>query len=188
MPPLLLVVSGPGGVGKGTVVERLVQVEPQLWLSRSWTTRARRPSEAPDAYEFVDRPSFEARVAQGGFLEWAEFHGNLYGTPVPDPPPGRDVLLEIEVQGAAQVLERFPDALFVLVDAPSREEQARRLTARGDAPEQIARRLSSSDEERAAAEALGAVLVVNDEVDRAVDRIRELLAGRRSLGDDPSRC
>jgi guanylate kinase len=176
---MILIISGPGGVGKGALVARLLDQEPNLWLSRSWTTRARRPNESADAYVFVDRATFEQRVADGGFYEWAEFLGNLYGTPLPDAPAGHDVLLEIEVQGAEQVLRTDPEALFVLLDAPSRDEQARRLRQRGDTPEQIARRLAKADEEAEAARTLGAVEVVNDDLDRAVAEIRALLAARR---------
>lgn len=176
---MLVVVSGPGGVGKGTVVARLLAREPGLWLSRSWTTRSPRPGEDPEAYRFVDRATFEAHAAEGGFLEWAEFLGNLYGTPVPDPPSGRDVLLEIDVQGASQVLERYPEALFVLVDAPSRDEQARRMRHRGDRDDQIASRLAKAEEEVAAARALGAVVVVNDEIERAAEELAALLTAHR---------
>lgn len=173
---------GPGGVGKGTVVRELLARESQLWLSRSWTTRDPRPGEAADAYTFVDRATFEEHVAAGGFLEWAEFQGQLYGTPVPDPPGASDVLLEIEVQGAAQVLERYPDALLILLDAPSRAEQEQRLRGRGDTDAQVQRRLDVGDHERAEAQRLGATVVVNDDLDGAVSAVQQLVAeGRRRI-------
>jgi guanylate kinase len=175
------VISGPGGVGKGTVVRELVARDPNLWLSRSWTTRDRRPGEAEDAYHFVSCEEFEARIEADGFLEWADFLGQLMGTPTPDDlPDDVDLVLEIDVQGAEQVLEKVPDALFVFMDAPSREEQAARLRGRGDSPDRIEERLAHTDAERAKGEALGAVIVINDEVDRTVAELESLIAEHRS--------
>lgn len=179
---MIVVVCGPGGVGKGTVVARLVAEDPALWLSRSWTTRARRPGEAADAYTFVDRPTFERHVAEGGFLEHAEFLGNLYGTPWPEAGDGHDVVLEIDVQGAEQVLAREPDALVVLLEPPSPQVQAERLAGRGDPPEQVARRVEVAAEELARGRRLGAVSVVNDDLDRAVAEVHGLIRAARAHG------
>lgn len=178
---MIIVVSGPGGVGKGTVVRRLIAGDSDLWLSRSWTTRAPRPGEASDAYEFVTRSQFEQRIETGGFLEYAEFLGDLYGTPVPEDVDGSDLLLEIDVQGAAQVAERFPEALLVLLVTPSDEVQRQRLEARGDTPDQVVRRMAKAAEEIAAATALGARVVVNDDLDDAVAELASIIdAARRS--------
>jgi guanylate kinase len=174
------VLIGPGGAGKGTVAERLIASDPSLWLSRSWTTRARRPGERHSAYVFVDRAAFEERARAGGFLEWAEFLGHLYGTPVPDPPPGSDVLLEIDLQGARQVVDQRSDATVVLLVPPSPEVQRQRLTARGDSPAHVAERLAKGETEVLEGRRLAAFEVVNDDVGRAVSEVAGILAGVRS--------
>lgn len=177
---MILIVSGPGGVGKGTVVRELMARDPRLWLSRSWTTRSPRPGEDPDAYVFTDRESFMRRVDAGGFLEWVEFLDYLQGSPVPEPPAGCDVVFEIDVHGARQVLRRYPGALSVFIDAPSREEQAARLRGRGDSEERIAQRLAKADEEVAVAAELGSVRVVNRSVGETVDALVALVEAHRA--------
>jgi len=123
-PGRLTVISGPSGVGKGTLVNRLLERHPKIWLSVSATTRAPRPGEQDGVqYFFLERPSFEKLVASGGLLEWAEFAGNLYGTPrqpvEAQLAAGRPVLLEIELEGARQVRQSFPGAFQLFVAPPA---------------------------------------------------------------------
>jgi guanylate kinase len=173
-PPLTIVVSGPGGVGKGTIVDALVRRDPRLWLSRSWTTRAQRPGEPDDAYVFTDAATFERRIEEGGFLEWTEFLGNYYGTPTPEPLEHADVVvLEIEVDGARQVKSVLPAAILIFVLPPSREEQERRLRERGDRDDRVLARLRKAEDEEPVGMALADHVVVNDELE---DTIAELLA------------
>lgn len=176
----VIVVSGPGGVGKGTLVEELLRRDPRLWLSRSWTTRARRQGEAPDAYHFADEEEFLARAAADGFLEWTRFLDYRQGSPVPDPPAGTDVLFEIDVQGAANVKRLYPDALLIFVDAPDRATQEARLRGRGDDEHRVRQRLEKAAEEVATAAEMDFVHVVNDELDRTVQELAELIARHRS--------
>lgn len=158
----------------------LVADDPGLWLSRSWTTRARRPGEPEDAYQFVDRAAFEARVGADGFFEWAEFLGNLYGTPLPEPPAGHDVLLEIDLQGAEQVRAKRPDAILVLLTPPSPDVQAERLRARGDDEDHVAKRLRAGAEEIRQGERIADAVVVNDQLAQAVAQVAGIVARSRA--------
>ncbi len=157
-----------------------------MWLSKSWTTRPVRDTEDGTEYHFVDRATFERAIEEDRFLEWAEFHGNLYGTPRPDA-GGHDVLLEIEVQGAEQVLAYDPSAAVVLVVAPSMEQLEDRLRGRGDAEEHVQKRLSSAPHELAKGHAIATRVVVNDDVDRATDEILSILEELRPSGRSPSK-
>ncbi len=183
---LVVVLIGPGGVGKGTVARRLLELDHRLWLSRSWTTRAPRPTENGTEYFFVTREEFEAAIARDYFYEWAQFHGNLYGTPRPQPPEDRDVLLEIEVDGARQVRARDASAVIFLLTAPTMQLLENRLRGRGDHEEHIARRLESTRQEVAAGREVADFEVVNDDVERASREILSILEGLRQSRRIPS--
>ena len=183
--PLLAVLIGPGGVGKGTIARRLVEADPRLWLSRSWTTRNKRETETGDEYVFVDRETFERAIDEGRFLEWAQFQGNLYGTPVPTGTGGADVLLEIEVQGAEQVRRHYDDVVIFLVIPPSMDHLESRLRGRGDTEDHVQRRLHSTANEMRVGQELATHVIVNDDVERATSEIlsilEELRRDRRTL-------
>ena len=172
---LLVVMSGPGGAGKGTIARALVDSDPRLTLSRSWTTRDRRIDDVEDAYVFVTRLEFDTRLDAGGFLEWNEFLGHAYGTPVPEESDVPDLLLEIDVAGGRQVLDRVPDALCLFVDAPDDDELRRRLMERGDSRERTEQRIAEAVRERAEADDLGYRRVVNDDLETTIVEVRELI-------------
>jgi guanylate kinase len=165
-------------------VRKVLERDPRLWLSVSATTRSRRDGEVDGKdYVFLDRREFERIRDEGGFLEWFDVYGDLYGTPrgpvEEHLAAGDDVLLEVDVQGALAVREKYPDAVLVFVKAPSREEQRRRLLERGqDDPEAIERRLAQADEEEQAADLFDAV-VVNDDADRAGREVAAILGVHR---------
>jgi guanylate kinase len=182
---IAIVVAAPSGAGKTTVCRRLVEGDAKLVLSVSHTTRPRRAGEVESVdYHFVSRPEFERLVAAGAFLEWAEYSGNLYGTSwaAIEAPlgAGRDVLLEIEVQGARQVRARLPEAILVFLIPPSLGALEARLRTRGtDGPEEIERRLAIARGELAALD-LFDYAVVNDELSDAVERLRGIVAAERA--------
>jgi guanylate kinase len=181
----LFVVSAPSGTGKTTVVDRLLQQVSDLVVSRSYTSRAARPGEHDGLdYNFVSRSEFEAMAARDEFLEWADVFGNLYGTRRPDTArllaSGLDVVLVIDVQGAAQVREREPGAISVFVLPPSFAALERRLRGRSkDAEEAIARRLAVARQEVARFREYD-YLVVNDDIATCVDRLRNIVLAERS--------
>ncbi len=180
MSSLIIVVSGPGGVGKSTIVEALVRRDDRLWLSRSWTTRERRPGEAEDAYVFVTREQFQQRIANNGFLEWTEFIGNMYGTPNPEAPIGRDIVLEIEVDGASQVKKMHPDAVLLFVLPPTREEQRARLQGRGDVEQKVEQRLQKAEDEEPIGKAIADFVLINDDLSATIDEMLELINAVRA--------
>ena len=178
--PLILIVSGPGGVGKGTIVDALLRRDSTLLLSRSWTTREQRPGEHDEAYVFTTREAFEQHRQKNGFLEWTEFLGNYYGSPVPDLSDGRDIVLEIEVDGAQQVKVRHPESVLIFILPPSRDEQRRRLIGRGDPDHKVIERLRKAEEEEPVGLALADYSFVNDDLDRTVTEMLNLIERLRS--------
>ena len=184
MTGLLIVISGPSGVGKDTIIERLLELDPNLRYSVSWTTRAPRPGEVDGvSYTFVSREKFEEMIRQGGFLEHATYDGNLYGTPAvaveAARAAGHDILLKIEVKGAQQVREHAPDALFIFIAPPSNEELVRRQELRSKETNQdMTERRRIAEMEMQYASQYDHV-VVNADLDRAVAEILAIIRGAR---------
>jgi guanylate kinase len=182
---LLFIVSAPSGAGKTTLVERVVDDTPDLKMSRSYTSRPARQGEIDGVdYNFVARPRFEAMVAAGDFLEWADVFGNLYGTSDADTrrvlAAGEDVVLVIDVQGARQVRRRGVEAVTVFVMPPSYTALERRLRGRSkDTEEAIQRRLEVAREEVASFEEYD-FIVINDELPSAAHRLQAIVLAERA--------
>ena len=182
---LLVIVSAPSGTGKTTLVERLVQVVPNLQMSRSYTSRATRAGEKDGVdYNFISRSRFEEMVHEGGFLEWADVFGNYYGTCAADCEAelaqGRDVVLVIDVQGARQVRTRGIETVGIFVLPPSAATLEQRLRGRSkDSEEQIRRRLEVACREVSEFSQYEYV-VVNDELEAAADRLRSIVLAERA--------
>jgi len=182
---LLFVISAPSGTGKTTVAERLVQVVPDLSLSRSYTSRPARPGEVHGIdYNFITRAAFDQMIAREAFLEWADVFGNLYGTGAADAEAdlaaGRDLVLVIDVQGARQVRDRCPGTVGVFVLPPSFGVLERRLRGRSaDTEEAMQRRLQTARDEVVAFSEYDYV-VVDDELEACVDRVRAIVLAERT--------
>ena len=185
---LLIVISGASGTGKGTVCKELLARERGVAFSVSATSRAPREGEQDGReYYFRTRAEFEAMIAEGAFLEYADVYGNYYGTPLAPiearRSAGEDILLEIDTQGALNVMERCPDGTFIFLLPPSLAELRRRITGRGtESEESLARRLAAArDEIRLGRRYRYAVL--NDTVEDATARIQTILAAERLRAD-----
>lgn len=183
----LYIVSGPSGAGKSSLCSALLQRCPNLNLSISSTTRSPRPGEVDGReYHFLTRERFEADVAEGLFLEWANVHGNLYGTRLPDVESlldaGKDVLLEIDWQGAAQVARRLPEARRIFILPPSLDVLRERLTGRGqDDAAVIERRVAAAEAEMAHADEAH-IRIVNEKFEVALDMLVSCIDGAEHKG------
>jgi guanylate kinase len=181
----LFVVSSPSGGGKGTIIRHVLDVVPNLSYSVSFTTRAPRPGEINGReYFFVGREFFDEMVAAGEFLEWACVHGNYYGTAkrqvAEETAAGVDIVLEVDVQGAASVRQLLLDSVSIFILPPSYEVLKARLIARGtDTPEELEVRLRNAPEELRQYSAFDYV-IINDEVDRAVAQLASIIYAERA--------
>jgi len=182
---LLFIISAASGTGKTTLAERLVQILPNLRLSRSYTSRGARANERDGVdYNFVSRPAFEAMIARGEFLEWADVFGNLYGTSRLDADAlqasGQDVVLVIDVQGARQVKACGVDHTSIFVLPPSFEILERRLRGRSADTEQVMQRRLAAARAEVGGYADYDYVVINDQLEPTVVRLQEIIAAERS--------
>ncbi len=181
---ILFIISGPSGVGKGTIKDALLTKMNDIILSISVTTRKPRAGEIDGRhYFFVNQQEFTKRIERDEFLEWAQVYSNMYGTPrdfvLNELQKGHDVLLEIDIQGALQVKRKMPEGVFIFINPPNVEELAYRLSSRGkDSPESIVRRLAAYEDEIKQVKYYD-YLVVNDDINEAVERIQAIIMAER---------
>ena len=184
----LIVISAPSGAGKGTVIDGVMKINSNLWLSVSMTSRKMRSNDIPgETYFFVSKEEFEERIKEGVFLEYAIYNGNYYGTPKDKIQEkldqGIDVILEIEIQGALKVKELVPDAIFIFILPPSMKELRRRLVNRGtDSKEKVLERFKTAYREINEVTKYNYV-VINDEVEKAVSKVNAILLSERCRVD-----
>ena len=184
----LIVISGPSGAGKGTIIDKLKEINDNFWLSISMTSRDIRSNDIPDeTYFFVSKEEFEDRIKKGVFLEYAMYNGNYYGTPkdkiLDKLNEGVDVILEIEIQGALKVKELVSDAIFIFILPPSMNELKKRLVSRGtDSKEKILSRFKRAYQEINGVTKYNYV-VINDDVERAVNKVNAILLSERCRVD-----
>ncbi len=182
---ILLVFSGPSGAGKGTICRAVRQGDPSLRLSVSATTRLPRKGEVDGVdYFFLKEKEFREMIANGQFLEWAEVYGNYYGTPVDfvrqELEQGRDVILEIDIQGALQVKKKFPEAVLIFIAPPSKTELITRLFARGtDSAGEVQKRINCTAAELKLADRYD-YIIVNDDLDRALNKVQAIITAEKS--------
>lgn len=181
---MLIVLSGPSGAGKGTVCSRLLEKNPNIALSISYTTRTPRPGEKDGVnYFFTDKETFEKMIKEGCFLEWANVYNNYYGTPRKFVEErinnGQDVILEIDIQGAKQIRQTWEDAVFIFILPPDLEELKRRIEKRGSETEESMRlRLMCALEELKALSSYDYV-IVNDDLEKAVEKLQAIIIAEK---------